>query len=1090
MGRIFNNNLFLQENGGGGGAGGTTNYDDLTNKPKVNGIVLSGNKTSADLGITTLTPFPSTWPTTGRFEDLLAAIRVDTIAVKGASFLGEVTFDDLPANLGNAEIKIEILEGTTSATKVIHSVITSGNRQPYRWEYTSWNSGNSNSGWISFQLPLTAGTGISIENNVISTTVGNVYTQSNLLAGNGVEIVDEPVEGGIDEHTLACWHFDDSTNYITGSGEVRESTIARGNASIDSSFHMFGTGSVKSDGEGAKIRTIQLSLAQSFTYDFWLLKRGPSNYSEGIGFYNDYARNIFSYLVYHDTPDTAAFYVEGKDTVNVDISEINSDSWYHVALVYDASSDKGIGKLFINGILKATIIDITKSTNTFPYTLISPGIGCYMDELRISDIARPLNPDGTFPVPTKAYSLAVSTGNKVINNTGVTSINTKKGNVILTANDINVTYTHEGAETTTSIKEFADTIDHAIENINSLMPVNAYTAENLIAGKNITIEEVPPEGGIDSHTLACWHFDGKLTDEVKNEELDSSLSDTGYKKFGSGACSGYVITSNNVNLTSNNSFTVDFWYRHGDTGAGSQFSFGLNGINRNNTESNRLHIVYEESKGGLYLKGGAWSNTSMPVYSFIPVSDTFYHFALVYDNATREINLFLNGISIFNQSLSTGTKVFEFFGIDNSWRAGCDLDELRISDIARPLTPDGKFPVPTKPYSVAVPTGKVAINNAITKTSQLTNDSGFITDVPVATTTVAGKMKADGTTITVTEDGTISAVTPSIDLPSDVYTQSNLLAGNGVEIVNEPVEGGIDEHTLACWHFDEDLEPIKFDSQLTSNVRGTIEQDYYKFGNGSCSGPNIRIMNSGLNTSDFTVDYFFMPKDYIGGENTYIGDVRIYINGLGIIVYFNNNKIYEFSIKQYGIWTHFAIRRKDLIYTIYVNGQSVFQSTDALTTMPTKVFEAATGGSIYFYIDELRISDIARPLTPDGKFPVPTQPYSLAVPTGNKVINNTITKTSQLTNDSGFLTSVNSKTGNVVLTGADIQTTYTYNSKETTTTINAFADAVFHNIDNVTALIPTKAVTSDNVTKIVKLTQAEYDQLETKDDSTFYAIVG
>lgn len=181
MGSLFNNNLFSQVSGGGG-AGGTTNYDDLINQPKVNGVTLSGNKTSADLGITTLTPFPSTWPTTGKFEDLLAAIRADATAVKGASFLGEVTFDDLPANLGNAEIKIEILEGTTSATKVIHSVITSGNRKPYRWEYTSWNSGNSNSGWISFQLPLTAGDGIAIDetgtistvNTVQSTTITNI----------------------------------------------------------------------------------------------------------------------------------------------------------------------------------------------------------------------------------------------------------------------------------------------------------------------------------------------------------------------------------------------------------------------------------------------------------------------------------------------------------------------------------------------------------------------------------------------------------------------------------------------------------------------------------------------------------------------------------------------------------------------------------------------------------------------------------------------------------------------------------------------------------------------------------------------------
>lgn len=35
----------------GGGGTGATNYNDLTNKPKINGVELSGNKTSADLGI-------------------------------------------------------------------------------------------------------------------------------------------------------------------------------------------------------------------------------------------------------------------------------------------------------------------------------------------------------------------------------------------------------------------------------------------------------------------------------------------------------------------------------------------------------------------------------------------------------------------------------------------------------------------------------------------------------------------------------------------------------------------------------------------------------------------------------------------------------------------------------------------------------------------------------------------------------------------------------------------------------------------------------------------------------------------------------
>lgn len=33
------------------GSGGSSNYNDLTNKPSINGIELSGNKTSADLGV-------------------------------------------------------------------------------------------------------------------------------------------------------------------------------------------------------------------------------------------------------------------------------------------------------------------------------------------------------------------------------------------------------------------------------------------------------------------------------------------------------------------------------------------------------------------------------------------------------------------------------------------------------------------------------------------------------------------------------------------------------------------------------------------------------------------------------------------------------------------------------------------------------------------------------------------------------------------------------------------------------------------------------------------------------------------------------
>ncbi len=38
-------------NGTASGGGGTSDYTDLTNKPKINGVTLAGNKSLSDLGI-------------------------------------------------------------------------------------------------------------------------------------------------------------------------------------------------------------------------------------------------------------------------------------------------------------------------------------------------------------------------------------------------------------------------------------------------------------------------------------------------------------------------------------------------------------------------------------------------------------------------------------------------------------------------------------------------------------------------------------------------------------------------------------------------------------------------------------------------------------------------------------------------------------------------------------------------------------------------------------------------------------------------------------------------------------------------------
>lgn len=42
---------YVRAHNSGGGGGGTFDYSQLSNKPSINGVILSGNKTSSDLGI-------------------------------------------------------------------------------------------------------------------------------------------------------------------------------------------------------------------------------------------------------------------------------------------------------------------------------------------------------------------------------------------------------------------------------------------------------------------------------------------------------------------------------------------------------------------------------------------------------------------------------------------------------------------------------------------------------------------------------------------------------------------------------------------------------------------------------------------------------------------------------------------------------------------------------------------------------------------------------------------------------------------------------------------------------------------------------
>ena len=610
------------------GATGTTNYNDLTNKPQINGVTLSGNKTAAELGITTLTPFPSTWPTTGKFEDLLTAIKNDPAAEKGASFLGEVTFSDLPAGMNNAEVKVEILHGTTADDKVIHSVITSGNTEPYRWEYTSWNNGESNSGWISFQLPLTAGTGIEIENNTISATVSS--------DNNGIK-GDYASKYGI----INC-----QNGLITYSSDSKEVTIKAG---------------------------IQLLMPGSDT---------KTQIGSDIKYTINSASDVTLFLAEGTIKEAEAVYYQKEEPENGQEAYL---AWF------------------------------------------SPEVGKWQFKS---------NADGNvWKTPTKAGPLA----DVHLSETGV----------------IRVDYIGYRV------------LNDQIFALKGDIPSNIYTFDNLIAGENISIDEVLPEGGIDEHTVSIAHLDTLLPTDLQYEadilgnlaiysDAGSStvLVDSFSSSFGKAwknnqtSSAGIQIYNNNSAAEpakiSGNTFTADFWVNQPSRKSGLIDLFkwtatpysGFIKIEESSVASNNKYQIklFDGYSGVVQTSTDAVFEVGASIWNHIEIS--------VENNGTSaNVLVFINGTKAIDATVSHTYTLSWNFVATNGLR-NQSVDEIRISNIVRHTE---NFVPPTKPYEVATPTGKVAINNAITKTSQLTNDSGFITSLPdnIVTTdtqqTITGK---------------------------------------------------------------------------------------------------------------------------------------------------------------------------------------------------------------------------------------------------------------------------------------------------------------------------------------------------------------
>ncbi len=124
----------------GGGGGGTSDYNDLSNKPQINGNTLSGNKTSSQLGITASALGAYVKPGTGIPKTDLSS------AVQTSLGKADTALQSAPVTSVNTKTGAVVL----SASDVGAIAAPAGPTTDY---FLKWNG----SAWVASALPLYSG---------------------------------------------------------------------------------------------------------------------------------------------------------------------------------------------------------------------------------------------------------------------------------------------------------------------------------------------------------------------------------------------------------------------------------------------------------------------------------------------------------------------------------------------------------------------------------------------------------------------------------------------------------------------------------------------------------------------------------------------------------------------------------------------------------------------------------------------------------------------------------------------------------------------------------------------------------------------
>lgn len=268
-----------------------------------------------------------------------------------------------------------------------------------------------------------------------------------------------------------------------------------------------------------------------------------------------------------------------------------------------------------------------------------------------------------------------------------------------------------------------------------------YTADNLVAGNNISIENKTIQEGLDEYTQLLLHFDDSLDDSSSNNCTYPSTGysvtygtgkfDKAFNKFTSTPTTLPVYTkSDNSTFDISNGMTVEYWQyvdlsqntnpMYPDLICVTPYETEQKWYLRSGTDSNKFYISYN-------LCGVTSSPQYQDISSYV-VNNDWNHLAFVF-SPENYIKVYLNGHCIFTYT-GEWTSLQNVYGYiskvvleGNLYGSNGDtnIDEFRFSNTVR-YTGDA-FTVPTQPFSVPKTVKAINSNDSV----QSTNISDIVT---------------------------------------------------------------------------------------------------------------------------------------------------------------------------------------------------------------------------------------------------------------------------------------------------------------------------------------------------------------------------